>query len=338
MFYKSFYVTIDLSSKGARRRRGTIPARGDQRPSLDQATESGVPTSSSDSASSSSSDNESTEIDDIQILDVHTGNPQISYNSQLFSCTWGSTIGTDLYLSSPLFSTQKPEEELATLERVSILGASGIRLVGQAAELVPRYDKPLSRASIADKRRRRERQPAVDSPDSHAQPSPLLSDPMEETASMDESHPQMQVDDAISSLLGPHANQRAFLQRLSDLKDSKGETDTVSRYPPRTYTGFGWRWQQRQLDDSETDDDLELDLLYESFTRPRRRGRIGRPRRRAMEGSRLFGRRVAGNIQQADSTPGERDELQIDEEPNYPEANTSNITEQADDDVEMEDA
>ncbi|KAL9576755.1 MAG: hypothetical protein Q9203_007677, partial [Teloschistes exilis] len=31
----------------------------------------------------------------IQILDLHTPNPLISYNSQLHICTWASTIGTD---------------------------------------------------------------------------------------------------------------------------------------------------------------------------------------------------------------------------------------------------
>ncbi|KAI4160310.1 MAG: hypothetical protein LQ342_005806 [Letrouitia transgressa] len=326
-----------MSPRGAKRRqREKSPARGEQRPELDQAADSNDSASSSDSGSfSSSSDDESTGIDDIQILNIHTKNPQISYNSQLFSCSWGSTVGTDLYLSSPLFSSQRPEEELATFTRVSIVGASGIRLIGQAAELVPRYDKPVSRVSVLGKRRRREPQPAVDSQDSHAQPLQGLNGPMEETASMDESHHRIQVDDATSSLPGPHGNQSTFLQGLSDLKNSKGDTDTVSRYPPRTYTGFGWRWQQRQLDYGETDDDLELEYLYESFTRQQRRGRVGRPRRRAMGASRLLDRQIIGDLQQSDTTPKEREELQIDEETKDPEATTSNNTEKEDDAVEM---
>ncbi|KAL8895567.1 MAG: hypothetical protein Q9207_008119, partial [Kuettlingeria erythrocarpa] len=37
----------------------------------------------------------------IQILDLHTYNPLISYNNRIYTCIWGSTLGTDLFLASP---------------------------------------------------------------------------------------------------------------------------------------------------------------------------------------------------------------------------------------------
>ncbi|KAL9614252.1 MAG: hypothetical protein Q9167_001274 [Letrouitia subvulpina] len=314
-----------MSSKRPRRR-PTRNSHTDEPSELDQTTDSNVSTSSPEPRSSSPSGDttlEPADFDHIQILDIHQKNPMISYNSQLFSCSWSSTIGTDLYLTSPLFSTQRPEEELAALSRVSVLGASGLRLVGQAAELVPRRYKRVSRASILGKRFRRESQPAVG---------------MKESSSMGKSLPGMQVDDAtFSRLPGPYANQSAFLQRLSDLKISKNETDTVPRYPPRTYTGLGWRYQ-RQLGDEEIDSDLELQDLHGNIVTKRRRGKVGRPRKRAMEDPRLPDRQTVGDLRQVDITPMRWEELQGDEEPRDAEATASETTEEDDGNVQMGDA
>ncbi|KAJ9141671.1 hypothetical protein NKR23_g7681 [Pleurostoma richardsiae] len=68
----------------------------------------------------------------IQILDLHSDNPLISYRGRIFSCTWASNIGTELLFASA-------NEALPALRHVSsdidLLAASSARLLTSQAAL-----------------------------------------------------------------------------------------------------------------------------------------------------------------------------------------------------------
>ena len=83
----------------------------------------------------------------VQILDLGSSNPLLSRNGQLFSCTWGSTLGTDLFLaasqsstdpSSPADDTNPSTPPLRSLPGVDLLGTSRIKLSAKPVNAIPR--------------------------------------------------------------------------------------------------------------------------------------------------------------------------------------------------------
>ncbi|OAL72140.1 hypothetical protein A7D00_3138 [Trichophyton violaceum] len=74
----------------------------------------------------------------IQIMDLHSPNPIISYGNQIFSCSWADMIGTELMFtrsserqpssSPPLWRNEEDSSEL--------LCANRVRIVGQKANLI----------------------------------------------------------------------------------------------------------------------------------------------------------------------------------------------------------
>jgi hypothetical protein len=71
---------------------------------------------------------------DVCIIDLHTKNPLVSYNNQIYSCKWAENIGTEL-----LFTPHDGENPLPSLKTlpgdVDLLAASSARLVSTAVKL-----------------------------------------------------------------------------------------------------------------------------------------------------------------------------------------------------------
>ena len=186
--------------------------------------------------------------DRIQILDLHTLNPIVSYRNQMYSCEWTSTLGTDLLLTTPTSDFSHPI--LREKPDVSVLAASRIKLMGRPAQIANRHGA---------------KENGQQSP-----PPPETSSTLPSTAST-ENHIPFKIP------LGPmtsHARQKQanFLERFMALKAKKGEKDSITINTQKVNQGSGWRSQRKASEAREDGDD-------EITPKQSRRGRatIGRP-------------------------------------------------------------
>ncbi len=187
--------------------------------------------------------------DRIQILDLHTGNPLISYQNQIFSCYWTSTLGTDILLTAPVADFSHPI--LREKPNVSILAASTIKLMGRTAQLATRHSEGEGGQSST---------PAPETPTTSGNPT----DPEKATP--------------VKIPLGPlpsraRQKQASFLERLIAIKAKKGEKDNVTVYTKKVNQGSGWRSQRK---DSEGIEDGEDETTPKKSRRGT--GTTGRPR------------------------------------------------------------
>lgn len=148
--------------------------------------------------------------DNVQILDLHTTNPIMSYRNNIYSCSWVDTIGTNMFFTKHQ-ETPLHEPEIAT-EDYDLLGTSRIKLVGHRANIAP---KPASKKR-----------------------------PYPEDTSRDEIEPQTEQFVPAGRSLGtikrtnPRINfeikqQATFLEKLMDVKKARGESDTVRTFVDR---------------------------------------------------------------------------------------------------------
>ena len=256
---QSFYVTLDISSAVDYR-----PPRADKQnpqPSppptvLDNAGPSeppetpapGTPTpmdvdQAEEEASLSGPE------DRIQILDLHSQNPIVSYRNQIYSCEWTSTLGTDILLTTPTPDFSHPI--LREQPDVSVLAASRIKLMGRPAQLDNRHSA---------------KDDGQQSP-----PAPEPSTTLPNTTST-ENHVPFKIP------LGPMTSrarqkQANFLERFMALKAQKGEKDSVTIHTQKANQGSGWRSQRRA---SEAMEDGDEELITPKQSR-RGRATIGRP-------------------------------------------------------------
>ena len=139
----------------------------------------------------------------VQILDLHTSNPIVSYNGQVFSCQWAQNIGTEL-----LFTRHDKSSSLPILRslpgNVDLLAASSARIISEPVHVKPKAPlrKPLPTA--------RPREPASQ-----------ISLP--KNASIQKK------------------NQASFLEKLIGIKEAKGEEDLVTVHARARTTNWKWR-------------------------------------------------------------------------------------------------
>jgi hypothetical protein len=150
----------------------------------------------------------------IQILDLPSPNPIISYRNHIYDCRWTSTIGTDLLITAP-----SPDSELPKLvegQGFDILAASSIKMVGQSAQLVPKPDARVSRNAASD-----------------------------ELANPEGNEGGVKLPVGIASSKA-RQNQARFLERLINVKVAKGEQDAVTVHSQKRMTNSGWRVRQNR--------------------------------------------------------------------------------------------
>ncbi len=193
----------------------------------------------------------------VQILDFHTANPIISYQNQIFSCEWTSTLGTDVLLTTPDAEFQHPI--LREFASVSILAATSIKLSGRPIQLTSRP------GTNAEETESQEQTPA---PESSKQAS-FAPAPDQLT----------QVKIPVGKTPTPaRQNQASFLERLIAVKAAKGETDQVTVYTQKTNQGSGWRSQHKALEEEHRASQDGHSMVGTSPARSRGAGR-GRPGR-----------------------------------------------------------
>ncbi|KAL8866626.1 MAG: hypothetical protein Q9174_006189, partial [Haloplaca sp. 1 TL-2023] len=231
---EDFYVTIDCSSTSHHTREYKKPKppakppsppadrdgqneNGDQDEPNDTALEDeAVPLDPSlldkDSPQADEEDDMETQepaspLDRIQILDLHTANPIISYKSQIYSCTWASTIGTDLFFAPTPSLPPDLTTPLQSNDDVAILPTSCIKLTARPATVIPRTD---------------------------ASSSSQAKDAKATTIRVEGSAPIQK------------RKQASFLESLMAIKKAKGEKDEVTVNAIKANQGTGWRVRQRE--------------------------------------------------------------------------------------------
>ncbi|KAL1961830.1 hypothetical protein VTN77DRAFT_999 [Rasamsonia byssochlamydoides] len=188
---ETFYINLDITSCN-----GPIKAPRRRQPSSTDTTSPHVPSSTVGSPEPLDEANGTTTIEDtsegvfedrIQILDLHSPNPLISYQNHIFSCSWADVIGTELFFTKP-----EPQPEHAGLtclkhgKDFDLIAANSVKIIGRKAHLISNTG------------------------------------PREEDASVD-----AQQGAQLLPAHGKRTSQARFLQRLINAKQAKGETDMV---------------------------------------------------------------------------------------------------------------
>ncbi|MCJ1477874.1 hypothetical protein MMC13_006547 [Lambiella insularis] len=186
--------------------------------------------------------------DRIQILELHSREPIVSFQNQIYACEWTSALGTDLLLTAP--DPSPPVPPLYEAPGFHVLAIPRIKLVGRPVDLIRRVDgeevpesPPPSPAPI---------QPAIAVDTTPAPPSttPSPAKPRSgiETAAHPQPPPPARVPvPATSSRV--RQKQGRFLERLSAAKLARGEQDSVLLNARRRPPGKGWKtWEKRSRD------------------------------------------------------------------------------------------
>lgn len=272
---ESFYVTLDISSAAdynklpanKKKKLDSSPPKSSQPTTLPEAQDNAGPSeppeapvpetpASMDVDPNLEQVEEDTPLpgpnDRIQILDLHTQNPLISYRNQLYSCEWTSTLGTDILLTAP--NPDFPHPVLREKPDVSVLATSSVKLMGRPAQLVSRLRAEEAQPSTT---------PAADTPLASAQPT----------------NPDNPTPVKIPLGATPtraRQNQANFLERLMAIKAKKGEKDSVTVYTQKVNQGTGWR-SQRKASEAFGEEEAE-EAEAEKSTPKRGTATIGRPR------------------------------------------------------------
>lgn len=181
---ESFFLNLDLSSQGPLRPRQTTTTTTTT--SATTTTEDEHETDFARPLTTTESDHHHhhhhpSNTDRLQILALHTLNPIISYQNQIFTCSWADLLGTELLFTSP--QELVPSENDSVLARgrdFDLIAANSVKILGRKANLI-------SSSGVT------------------------VSEPTTTTG---------------GSSAGT-TNQARFLDRLSAIKQDRGETDTV---------------------------------------------------------------------------------------------------------------
>ncbi|KAH7350734.1 hypothetical protein BKA65DRAFT_498885 [Rhexocercosporidium sp. MPI-PUGE-AT-0058] len=151
---------------------------------------------------------------EVQILDLHSVKPLVSYDGHIFACKWSENIGTEL-----LFMPHEGERKLPVLRElkddVDLLAASSARITARTAHLERKIDADPKGASAKAKAKA---QAAGKS--------------------------KVQITRGSSARRN---NQALFLERLIDLKDDIGEEDYVTVHAKSRLTNNKWRKEMKAL-------------------------------------------------------------------------------------------
>ncbi|OJJ75458.1 hypothetical protein ASPBRDRAFT_87896, partial [Aspergillus brasiliensis CBS 101740] len=181
--------------------------------------------------------------DRVQILGLHTPNPIISYQNQIFSGTWADQIGTELLIARPeessssspphdadpssFTSSSSPVPPLRHTPNYDLLAANSVKILGRKANLISSSSSNVY---------------ATDSAAAAEQPSGTTTTTTTTTQGS-----------GVIRKSAPQTNQARFLDRLASLKRSKGETDAVrTTFSTKRMTNLedrlrGWARTDEQL-------------------------------------------------------------------------------------------
>ncbi|KAL8727276.1 MAG: hypothetical protein Q9166_006157 [cf. Caloplaca sp. 2 TL-2023] len=283
---ESFYVTVDVSSAAqqirATKKHGPPLHVSSQPQGYSGQDSSGATLPIDPALQSLNTTKQPTFVDPqdrIQVLDLHTKNPLISYNGKIYSCTWGSTIGTDVFLASStsLANDNETITPILSFPNVSIIGTSCINLMAKPTTITPRNDAPQPQPAPTGSLTNPSKPIALIEDNSPLPPVPTSPQhfPTRDT------HPYQR---PFKIPLSPTAAndrraQTSFLESLINIKAAKGETDQVTVHSTKSNQGTGWRVQRRlaeeaaELDgdgDEDEDEDEDVEAMNLNYPDPQK--------------------------------------------------------------------
>ncbi|GKZ23066.1 hypothetical protein AbraIFM66951_008998 [Aspergillus brasiliensis] len=245
---ETVYLTLDLTSlhgpiRPPRRRQAqdpsSLPTSSPSTPSQHQNQHQYQHDDQPDAALSTTEadPNNPSIADRVQILGLHTPNPIISYQNQIFSGTWADQIGTELLIARPEESSSPPHDAdpssftsssspvppLRHTPNYDLLAANSVKILGRKANLISSSSSNVY---------------ATDSAAAAEQPSDTTTTTQ---------------GGGVIRKSAPQTNQARFLDRLASLKRSKGETDAVrTTFSTKRMTNLedrlrGWARTDEQL-------------------------------------------------------------------------------------------
>ena len=137
----SFFLTLDLSSQGPLRPRHTTTT-------TTTTTEDEHETDFARPLTTTESDHPSTSTDQLQILALHTLNPIISYQNQIFTCSWADLLGTELLFTSPQELDSESDSVLRGRD-YDLLAANSVKILGRKANLISSSGVTVSEPSTS---------------------------------------------------------------------------------------------------------------------------------------------------------------------------------------------
>jgi hypothetical protein len=171
----------------------------------------------------------------VQVLDLHTTNPIISYQDHVYSCAWVDLIGTNMFFAQPGMS--EDVHPLVSTDDYELLGTSTIKLLGH-------------RANIQKSLKKRAR------PDDDGDDRFEIADTQQ--------NPEGR---SLGTLIRTNAKknvqikkQATFLEKLMEIKDKRGHQDTVRTYVDETIASS----EQSKLSKSQC---IEIDHLNRRVVR-----------------------------------------------------------------------
>ena len=127
----------------------------------------------------------------------------MAYKGHVFSCTWADVVGTNMFFSQP--QAVPDAQPLRSTDDYDLIATSRIKLVGQRAS--------LKNIPVRKRRRLNQEENEEDSATEVKEGRSL--------GTMYRSNPKVNIQ---------LKNQAAFLDRLMDIKQSRGEQDLVRTY------------------------------------------------------------------------------------------------------------
>ncbi|KIW99182.1 uncharacterized protein Z519_00845 [Cladophialophora bantiana CBS 173.52] len=222
---ETFFVDIDLSSLNANIKsnlpvppKPVTPAKrkisnpdpdtpaGPDEPGPDAAVESGAEDAQGstqkqphDTPPGNGEDDENAHLpapSRVQILDLETVNPIISYQGQVYSCMWSDMVGTNMFFTHP--GSLDAAEVLQSTDDYDLISMSRIKLVSQAAKMLKK-EKPTKEAGMDDQ---------------------VVND---QAGGSNETSEARSAEDQMRK-------QASFLEKLMEIKRQRGETDAVRTF------------------------------------------------------------------------------------------------------------
>ncbi|PVH86760.1 hypothetical protein DL98DRAFT_650190 [Cadophora sp. DSE1049] len=161
---------------------------------------------------------------EVQILDLHSIKPLVSYDGHVFACRWSENIGTEL-----LFVPREKENKLPVLRElpgceVDLLAASSARITARTAHLERKFEAE-SKGVVAARGKGRPKARGGGAAGGGVKSN-------------------VRIPRGTSS---QRNTQAQFLEQLIDLKEEIGEEDYVTVHAKARLTNFRWRKEMHAL-------------------------------------------------------------------------------------------
>ncbi|KAH0565470.1 hypothetical protein GP486_001130 [Trichoglossum hirsutum] len=199
----------------------------------------------------------------VQILDLHSPDPLISFQNRIYHCEWASSVSSSLF-----FTAHDPSNTSVPMVRSTphydLIGVSCTRITSSAAHLAPKNIGRPTRDNLF-----------ITEGPSHQQPQDKN---IVMTSAADMLAP-IQLNPLVDA---SRKAQASFLERLSTIKRAAGEQDEVTVIAKKVLHGTGWRYQRRNKlqmleDKAEEGDELAAKVLADMYMPSRRPEAVGRP-------------------------------------------------------------